>query len=229
MLAILADIHGNYPALRAVLDRIDQLGCRQVISLGDVAGYYAQPNECIEALRARNILNLMGNHDHYLVTGQACPRSQSANDCLDYQRKVIKQDNLEWLARSPLSERLGEISMVHGGWNDPLDEYLPDPQESYFRDRPGTIFLSAHTHVPLIRSFGDKSYANPGAVGQPRDGDARSAFAIVAGRQIHIERVAYDMDATARAMRDAGFSPYYYENLFAGVRIGAKSASVIVD
>jgi predicted phosphodiesterase len=229
MLAILADVHGNYPALRAVLERIDQLGCERVISLGDVAGYYAQPNECIEALRARNILNLMGNHDHYLVTGEACPRSRSANDCLDYQRKVITKSNLEWLARSPLSDRLGEINMVHAGWNDPLDEYLVDPQEPYFRDRPGTIFLSGHTHIPLIRSFKDQVYANPGSVGQPRDVDPRSAFAIVEGRQIRIERVAYDVDATARAMRNAGFSQYYYNNLFLGVRIGAPSATPVVE
>src|SRR5437762_600828 len=76
MLAILADIHGNFPAMQAVLNRIDQLGCKRIISLGDVAGYYAQPNECIDALRARKILNLMGNHDHYLVTGSECPRSR---------------------------------------------------------------------------------------------------------------------------------------------------------
>jgi predicted phosphodiesterase len=229
MLAILADVHGNYPALRAVLDRIDQLGCERVISLGDVAGYYAQPNECMKALRARNVLNLMGNHDHYLVTGEACPRSQSANDCLSYQRKVITNANLEWLGRSPLSDRLGEINMVHAGWNDPLDEYLIDPQESYFRNRPGTVFLSAHTHVPLIRNFEGKLYANPGSVGQPRDGDPRSAFAILDGRRIRIERVAYDVDAAARAMRDAGFSAYYYSNLFLGVRIGWQSATTVAE
>jgi predicted phosphodiesterase len=229
MLAILADVHGNYPALQVVLDRIDQLGCEQVISLGDVAGYYAQPNECVELLRARNIRNLMGNHDHYLVTGAACPRSQSANDCLSYQRKVISESNLEWLARSPVTEMLGEISMVHAGWDDPLDEYIVDPQEVYFRDRPGTIFLSAHTHIPLIRNFGSKLYANPGSVGQPRDGDPRSAFAVLDGRKIRIERVAYDIEATARAMRDAGFSPYYYNNLLAGTRIGHKSVTAVVE
>jgi predicted phosphodiesterase len=226
MLAILADIHSNYPALDAVLDRIDALRCERVISLGDVAGYYAQPNECMQALRARNILNLMGNHDHYLVTGGLCPRSRSANDCLDYQRKVITEDNLEWLARSPLFETLGEISMVHAGWYDPLDEYIVNPEESYFLDRPGAIFLSAHTHVPIVRTFREKVYANPGSVGQPRDGDPRAAFAVLDGRRIRIERVAYDIEATARAMRDAGFNSYYYSNLFAGTRIGAKTATL---
>jgi putative phosphoesterase len=229
MLAILADIHGNYPALQAVLDRIDGLGCERVISLGDVAGYYAQPNECIQVLRERNILNLMGNHDSYLVTGASCPRSQSANDCLNYQRKVIAEDNLKWLARSPLSQILGEISMVHAGWSDPLDEYIVNPVENYFRDLPGTIFLSAHTHVPLVRTLGEKIYANPGSVGQPRDGDPRAAFAVLDGRRVGIKRVAYDIEATAQAMRDAGFSPYYYSNLFVGARIGAKSATQVLE
>jgi predicted phosphodiesterase len=228
MLAILADIHGNYPALQAVLARIDRVGCERVISLGDTAGYYAQPNECIQVLRARKILNLMGNHDHYLVTGSTCPRSQSANDCLEYQRKVIAMDNLAWLAQSPLSATFGEISMVHAGWNDPLDEYLLDPQESYFRDRPGAVFLSAHTHIPMVRTFAEKVYANPGSVGQPRDGDPRAAFAILDNRRIRIERVPYDIEATARAMQDAGFSKYYYDNLFEGVRIGSQSSAAHV-
>ena len=221
MLAILADIHGNYPALQAALERSDQLGCESVISLGDVAGYYAQPNECIRALRARGIPNLMGNHDHYLVTGAECPRSRSANDCLTYQRKVIEEDNLKWLSQSPLLLTQDDIRMVHAGWNDPLDEYLLDPREAYFRDRPGTLFLSAHTHIPLVRIFAEKTYANPGSVGQPRDGDPRAAFAVLDGRDIRIERVHYDIEAAARAMQNAGFSDYYYGSLFRGARIGS--------
>ena len=221
MLAILADIHGNYPALQAVLDQVDRLDCERVISLGDVAGYYAQPNECIAVLRERKILNLMGNHDHYMVTGCECPRSRSANDCLAYQRKVMTADNLAWLAESPVSAALGEIRMVHAGWNDSLDEYLLNPEEGYFRDLTGTIFLSGHTHIPIVRDFGDKLYANPGSVGQPRDGDPRASFAVLEGRQVRIERVAYDIDATASAMREAGFNLYYYRNLYGGTRIGA--------
>src|SRR5579871_5640259 len=101
MLAILADIHGNRSALEAVLRRIDELDCERVISLGDVAGYYAQPNECIDSLRSRGIFHIMGNHDQYLVTGTECPRSRSANDCLRYHRTVISRDHLDWLSKSP--------------------------------------------------------------------------------------------------------------------------------
>lgn len=222
MLAILSDIHGNYPALMAVLRRIDELGCDRIVSLGDVAGYYAQPNECIEELRARNAPGLMGNHDHYLLTGAACPRSRSANDCLTFQRRVVKPANLEWLAQCPKALRTGELNMVHAGWKDALEEYLPNPEETYFRGLPGTIFLSGHTHVPMIREFGHGIYANPGSVGQPRDGDARAAFAVENGDRITIERVAYDIEATAYAMRKAGFEDYYYRNLYIGRQIGFK-------
>jgi diadenosine tetraphosphatase ApaH/serine/threonine PP2A family protein phosphatase len=187
-----------------------------------VAGYYAQPNECIEALRAREILNLMGNHDHYLVTGSECPRSRSVNDCLAYQRRVITPANLEWLARSPLSASLGEINMVHAGWQDPLDEYILTPEESYFLGRPGRIFLSGHTHIPVVLNFAGGVYANPGSVGQPRDGDPRASFAVLEDGQVRIERVAYDIEATGRAMEVAGFNPYYYRNLSVGKRIGAS-------
>src|SRR4051812_5590096 len=121
MIAIISDIHGNYPALMAVLREIEVMACEQIFSLGDVAGYYCMINECISELRKRKIPNVMGNHDHYLAHSEGCPRSNSANVCLDYQRKVVLPKNLEWLSQSPPSMKINNMSLVHGGWNDPLD------------------------------------------------------------------------------------------------------------
>ena len=67
MMAIISDIHGNFPALRAVMDEIERSGCEKIISLGDVAGYYCQINECIHLLRQKDVPNVMGNHDYYLA------------------------------------------------------------------------------------------------------------------------------------------------------------------
>ena len=66
MIGVISDIHGNYPALQAVLKELDIEGCSQVISLGDVCGYYCMINECIDELRNRDIINIMGNHDKYI-------------------------------------------------------------------------------------------------------------------------------------------------------------------
>src|SRR5262245_3934812 len=203
MIAIISDVHGNIAALKSVLAEIDRMGVQQVVCLGDVAGYYSEVNDCVEALRSRGIVSLMGNHDYYLTSGTGCPRSTSANRCLDYQRQTITPENLHWLAESPPRASVGGISMVHGGWNDPIDEYLYDVSAEYFATLDGTSFASGHTHVQRVWSFDAKVYCNPGSVGQPRDGDPRSAFAVWTDGAPALCRVAYDIDETSDLMKRA--------------------------
>ena len=72
MIAILSDIHGNFPALKAVFTDLETYSCKKIFSLGDVGGYYCMINECIEFLQEHNVQNIMGNHDFYLTAGHAC-------------------------------------------------------------------------------------------------------------------------------------------------------------
>jgi putative phosphoesterase len=214
-IGIISDIHGNYEALKAVLSELDAMKITEVYCLGDVAGYYTQVNECCEELIRRNIPNLMGNHDWYIAGGGWCPRSQSANDCLVYQRRVIKEENVNWLRQAAVQRVVGQIHMVHGGWSDPIDEYLVEPRAEYFADMDGAMFMSGHTHVQALHQFGEKVYCNPGSVGQPRDGDPRSAFAVYDG-EIALHRVEYDMQVVFDLMEVAGFNDYYYGGLVTG-------------
>ncbi len=68
MIGFISDIHGNFPALQAVIEAIDKVGCDKVICLGDIVGYYCMPNECIDLLRNRNVFSLLGNHDYYMIS-----------------------------------------------------------------------------------------------------------------------------------------------------------------
>ena len=215
MIALISDIHGNYSALKEVFKYIDKIGIEDIYCLGDVAGYYTQINECCEELRKRNVRCIMGNHDWYLVAGSFCPRSKSVNDCIKYQRKIIRKENLDWLCSFPVFRKVSDLFMVHGGWSDPIDEYL-EPQKEYFDRLYGKIFLSGHVHVQLVKKFGTKMYCNPGSVGQPRDNDPRSAFATFDGREFHLHRVEYDIDNVGRLMAEAGFNGYYYGCLKTG-------------
>jgi predicted phosphodiesterase len=221
MIGIISDIHGNYVALETVLAQLDQMGVSKIVCLGDVGGYYCQINECCKTLRSRNIFTLMGNHDWYLTTGEACPRSNSANACLDFQRCAITQDNLHWLASLPSQEKSHGIHIVHGGWNNPIDEYVV-PSREYFSAIPGSFFASGHTHVQCLWSEGGKAYCNPGSVGQPRDGDPRAAFATWDGSSFFLHRIEYDISRIHCEMASAGFDPRYYKNLAIGARIGGK-------
>lgn len=212
----ISDIHGNFEALKAVLGALDGMGVGRVHCLGDVVGYHCQVNECCDALRARGIASVMGNHDWYLASGGICRRSRSVNDCLAYQRRVITPANREWVASFPVQRREDGFHMVHGGWDNPVDEYL-EPTPAYFEGIEGELFVSGHTHVPVVLAMGGRQYCNPGSVGQPRDGDPRASFAVFDGR-FTVHRVEYDIDRVSEAMRLAGFDDYYYGGLRTGSR-----------
>ncbi len=215
--AFISDIHGNYEALKAVLRHIDDLGADLIVCAGDIAGYYSQINACCDELRRRNIPAVMGNHDWYLGQDGHCLRSRSVNDCLVYQRSVITPENKAWLEQLPLQWRLDDIRVVHGGWSDPIDEYLK-PTAEYFAPLAGRYFVSGHTHLPTVCDYGDKFYCNPGSVGQPRDGDPRAAFAILEDGHFSLHRVGYDIQKVFELMNTAGFNDYYYGGLLTGAR-----------
>jgi len=107
---------------------------------------------------------------------------------------------------------------VHGGWCDPIDEYLLAPAEEYFDRVQGRFFASGHTHVQTVAGLGDATYCNPGSVGQPRDDDPTAAFATFDDSCFEIHRVEYDIGLVGRLMDEAGFNGYYYGCLKTGSR-----------
>lgn len=219
-IALISDIHGNYPALLAVFDRIRQQNCDLVVSLGDVAGYYCMINECIDLCRKNGVVNVLGNHDYYLAYCAGCQRSTTANICIEFQRKIIDPKNLEWLSESIAAYRNLHYWFVHGGWNDPLEEYVDSFDFSRFLDCGARIFASGHTHIQKVQRRGCLTYVNPGSVGQPRDGDPRAAFAVIdSSGEIFLCRVEYDIDSIASAMKKNGFESRFYEGLYNGSRI----------
>lgn len=222
--AFISDIHGNYAALKAVLSQVDRLGISRVYCVGDIVGYYTQINECCDELRSRGIPAVMGNHDWYLAGGGFCPRSASVNKCLAYQRTVITWENQQWLKSLPVQIQIGNITMVHGGWSDPLDEYVK-PTAEYFEKVVGEVFVSGHTHVQSLDNYRNKTYCNPGSVGQPRDGDPRSAFAVYDGQDFELRRVEYRMQEVFDLMEAAGFDDYYY----GGLKTGARNLRRLAD
>jgi len=159
-----------------------------------------------------------------MAGGGFCPRSRSVNDCLAYQRTIIESRHLEWLRTFPVQMMIDEIRMVHGGWADPIDEYLK-PSEDYFERVEGRVFVSGHTHIQTVRRFGDKLYCNPGSVGQPRDGDPRAAFAVYEAGEFTLHRVEYDIQKVFDLMDAAGFNDYYY----GGLKTGARSLRRLAD
>jgi len=229
MIAVVSDIHGNLPALQAVLAKVDELGCKRIISLGDVTGYYAQPSECIDLLVEREAIQLLGNHDKYLVDRSGCPRSRTVSELLKHQERVVTAKQVNLLSRLVSRYDEGNASFVHGGWRDPTDQYIYRVKEGLF-PAGFQFFFSGHTHVQCrVALASDRIFCNPGSVGQPRDGDPRASFAVFSGSSVELHRVEYDIDKTVKAMQDAGYTEArLWMNLYEGAQIGGRIDEITV-
>lgn len=225
MIAIISDIHSNLAALKAVIADAQKKGCKRFISLGDVVGYYSQPGECIDILQALDVVNVLGNHDSYITLNKRCSRSNFVSKIIDFQRNILSDRQMEWLRKSKVSHEEEGALFLHGGPNNFTDEYLYSIDESVIPDGFNWLF-SGHTHVQSCTIFGSRGYCNPGSVGQPRDGDPRAAYAILSKSKVFLQRVNYDIDQTADAMKKSGFEPFSYENLYKGSQIGGRVDSV---
>lgn len=225
MLAILSDIHANLPALEAVLADAKSRGCVRFISLGDVVGYGAQPGECIDLLQSLQAINILGNHDSYITRNESCLRSKVVSKIIEFQRAIITPQQLSWLSASLDYLQEGELLFLHGGPNDPCDQYLYKVSEATVSEGLRWLF-SGHTHVQIRADFKARGYCNPGSVGQPRDGDCRAAYATLDGDSLQLHRVVYDIDSAVAAMRAVDFEPFCYENLYRGAQIGGRVDSI---
>lgn len=226
-LAFISDIHGNYPALKAVLQDIDTLNVDKIYCLGDLVGYYSQINEVINTIKQRRIECILGNHD-YAMLYNCCviERSKTCTNVLTKQLDYITSENLDFMRslNTSITIHAGDYSIlaVHGGLNDYVDEYLPDLSENYFEtlDKSITHVITGHNHLPKVERYGNILYANSGSVGQPRDYNPMAGYVIFERGMFTIHRVPYDIDETIQQMKKDGFPDYIADILRKGCKIG---------
>jgi putative phosphoesterase len=210
--ALLADIHANLPALNAVLGDLPPVDA--IVCLGDVVGYYADPNEVCDSLRQRDIPSLRGNHDAY-VLGQLRPNpSRVAAYRTAWTQQTLRSDNLEWLRSLPVELQLDfgklQLQLRHATpWNE--EEYLY-PDSERLKDihlKQNQCLALGHTHWPLLRQCGEGFVVNPGSVGQPRDCNPAAAYAILDcdSETVEFRRVPYDVAGLQQLLRDLGWDP----------------------
>ena len=155
---VLGDIHGNLEALEAVLEALDARGIERIACVGDIVGYNADPDECVEALRRRGAIAIAGNHD-LIGTGrlgfERC--SNKAMHSLKRTRRAIAPETAAYLRALPPHHFLEErVLMIHGGVRDVL-QYMTQPKHilenvDYLRrDFPGTrVCFFGHTHEQRV-------------------------------------------------------------------------------
>ncbi|MBI9016308.1 MAG: metallophosphoesterase family protein [Phycisphaerae bacterium] len=162
--AVISDLHSNLEALTAVFEDIDKRNVKEVFCLGDIVGYGPNPRECLDLIIDRNVVSIMGNHDHavfYEPTNfnvGAERASYWTRQCLDDEPDREKR-NRRWafLARLSIRLQMSDIMMVHGSPRRPVNEYI-FPDDIYNNtSKIVAIFelvdhlcFVGHTHVPGV-------------------------------------------------------------------------------
>jgi predicted phosphodiesterase len=227
-IAIVSDVHGNRHAFEAVLEAISARGCDRIWSLGDLVGYGAEPDACVDLAREHTKVSLAGNHD--LGVSGAIPLEQFSRGAAlaaTWTQETIRPDSLEYLRSLDSSTVLEDVALYHASPRDPVWEYVLSPlQAELCLDVQGRrVSLIGHSHVALYFArfpgvsatggtrtdgegldIGDGEWLlNPGSVGQPRDGDPRAAWLeldLTEWTATH-RRVDYDIAGAAAAIRAA--------------------------
>ncbi|MDZ7815147.1 MAG: metallophosphoesterase family protein [Planctomycetota bacterium] len=236
--AVISDIHGNFDALEAVLADLDKRGYDLLVCLGDVVGYGAEPNECVEALRERNARVLAGNHDH-AATGLLNLEffNEYAKLAAEWTREQLSSANVEFLRSAPFVEHYPGFCATHSTLHSPeLFNYiltLLDARLTFdVLDKP--VCFIGHSHMavtffstdPITYSMSNifevsqelKMVVNVGSVGQPRDEIPMASYAIYDcdERVIQMYRTEYDIERAARKILDSELPEILALRLFQG-------------
>jgi putative phosphoesterase len=225
--ALIADVHANLPALRAVLDDVAAIGCDAIWCAGDVVGRGPHPNEVVELLRTLDVACVQGNWDEAVgmdrdVTGSGWASGEAERHgevSLAWTVQRLTDDNRRWLRNLPPSSRFGvdgrSVLVFHGS---PLkqNEYLwSDRPSRYFSriasDEGDDLFCFGHTHQAFHRLVGQSHFVAAGSVGCGSVDDSRARYAIVHVGEpevvVGFRSVEYDHQAVERDLIAAGLDP----------------------
>ena len=190
-LAVLSDIHGNLPALEAVIADLETNGADAVVNIGDCASGPLWPAETVRLLRTLNWPTVRGNHDRLI----SAPASEPLGRSDSWTRSVLDADARHWLGALPASLEIGGVLCIHGSPRRD-DEFLTDeirngrlglaPNEVIEARLDGStasLVLCGHSHVPgTYRTPSGKTVMNPGSVGWPAYRNVSPPYVMECGR-----------------------------------------------
>lgn len=241
--AFVSDIHGNLEALTTVLEDINRVGVDRIICLGDTVGYGPKPKECLDIIRRKAEVILLGNHEHAVLHGANNFTSLAAR-ALDWTAARLRDpETLSYLASLSSQYVEGDHLYVHGSISDPTNDYVREADSpwmfyqlvstlrkefgdtrlcfvghnhrTFLGTEMGYIFPHDDSDVPRMEfDLSDqKAYVSVGSVGQPRNFDPRASWVFYDGQKVTFMRVKYDWRKTADLILHAGLPEFLAERL----------------
>ncbi len=235
-ITLLADIHGNLPALQAVLRHAEgQLATGTILNLGDSVGYGPNPEEVVRWTRSAHVINILGNYDQKVLSkkhrkeGWARVKNRDKRAMFTWTYQALSKKSRKFLKKMPLQHELviegHRIVMTHGSPASINEHLHPDTPDARFKELAAMsnaeIILCGHSHQAFLRRVGDVMFINPGTVGRPDDGDPRASYAILDisedGVSVEFHRVPYDIASSIRSMRQTGLPEIFSQVLAQGL------------
>lgn len=239
--AIISDIHGNIEALQAVLNDIGSRSIDSIFCLGDIVGYYPDPEGCVELIKKHAQFCVAGNHD-YAAIGKIDTRNFTyyAFAAMEWTKQNISDNARDFLRSLPLTVERDDMFFTHSSPSNPQDwaYVFPDSEEAVFEAFNSLVHklnFIGHTHWPSIMiqeedrvilhsdhtikvADGNFYLINVGSVGQPRDFDSRSCYAVfdTTAKELSIVRVQYNYSITQKKIRDNNLPLFLAERLEKG-------------
>jgi putative phosphoesterase len=200
--AALYDIHGNLPALEAVLAEVERERVDAIVVGGDIAAGPPQPREVVELVRSLpKVHPIRGNADRLRDP------QYGDDEGLAWLLGRLDDHHVEWLATLPFSVVLDDTLYVHATPQDDetivteltTDERLAELVAGVEQRR----VVAGHTHMQLERRVADRLFVNAGSVGWPYEGRPGAYWAIL-DEGVELRRTAYDREGTAELIRGSG-------------------------
>lgn len=240
--AIISDIHGNLEALQAVLEDIDSQNIDEIICLGDIIGYGANPNECLELVKSRCSVILLGNHDAAAIELLSTQHFNiHAKIAIEWTSQSLKPENRKFLSGLPFKTEKSFMTLVHSTPYEPnMWYYITSLEEAAFNFQffNTSVCLVGHTHIPIIIVLeenkelyvhqgtqinladipGARLLINVGSVGQPRDRNAKSCYGIFDDKlgAFNYRRVEYGIDKAQAKMKKIRMPEFLISRLVDG-------------
>ena len=214
-LAVISDIHGNLPALEAVLAHIETRRPDQVVVAGDLVNRGPQSAAVVSRLQPLGFPTVQGNHERYVLAAARATSPDEGGDTYAPSRWTMRQltsDQLDYLRHLPFSAQVEDVLVVHGSPRGDQDGIFPKTGERELAQKLNghTNLVCGHTHLSLVRPWrAGGLVVNAGSAGNTFEGDTRARYAWLerraGGWQAEVTCVEYDVAATLRAFDDCDY------------------------
>lgn len=230
-IATISDIHSNLYALNEVLADIEKRNVDMVVCTGDLVGYATRPNEVIETLRKNKVLTIMGNYDEAIgnfkiICGCDYPDPKDAEKAslsMKFTSEETTDENKAYLRNLPkeavISFNNKTIRFVHGSTRL-INEYLKENSkeaDEVMNNIDEDILVCGHTHIPYVKSYGEKLLVNAGSVGKSKTGSPNANYVIIdiidSIVEVEIIEVFYDFEKVAKEIEENKILPNDFARL----------------